>query len=140
MTAPDPPERDDTDARFAEIVAGWEPAEPDTGPWPDPPVEDEEPVAAAPPPPVPVPVPDEEEHYVPPEPPPIPVLAPRTFCGVLTILLGIVIMVFPDLFSLSGSGPLLLGLIAIAGGIGWLLLGLRPDSSDDDPGDDGAQV
>lgn len=133
MTGPEPPERDrgaggnerdDTEAAFAEIVAGWD-AEPSGPRLAEP---DEEPV----------PVP-EDEHYVPPDPPPIPVLAPRTFCGVLIIVGGIVIMVFPGLLSLSGSGPVLLGLLAMAGGIGWLLMGLRGDADEDDS-DDGARL
>ncbi|ASU79551.1 hypothetical protein CDG81_16165 [Actinopolyspora erythraea] len=84
---------------------------------------------------------EDEGHYEPPEPPPLPKPGAGTVGGVVLVALGLLTLFVP--FAASSLGPLTLpvGLIAISGGIGWLLLRLRQGSSDEDSGwDDGAQV
>jgi hypothetical protein len=164
VTVPDPDEQDrrggaaqsgsgradpgGTDAAFDEIVAGWR-AEPDAPHWPSDADERTGPGAAA----LagraagtgdeasrPAEQPAEEGHYVPPEPPPMPALRPRTIGGLLLIALGGLLLIAPGMTGLTELAGTPLGLLALAGGIGWLVLGLRQGPPPDSGWDDGAQL
>lgn len=161
MSVPDPEEPDrrgeptDTDRAFAEIVAGWQ-TEPDVPRWPD---EDRSDVHVADPDagddpdaddePAPrraaeadadTDVDDPEDHFVPPDPPPLPVPRPRTLGGVAMIGLGIVLLAAPQLLGVGPTTGLPLGLLVLAGGIGWLVMGLRSGPPPDSGEDDGARL
>jgi hypothetical protein len=74
-----------------------------------------------------------EEHFVPPEPPPLPRLGPPILVGLTLIVLGLVLVTFPGWVGVPQVYGLPLGLVAIASGLGWLVLRLWPDSSDGSP-------
>lgn len=156
LTYPDPEEREcagsasrgrskdgagddlgDTHTAFARIVAGLR-AESEEPRWPAP-------DTARDPAPDPVdgPAPDPagepgEDHFDPPEPPPLPVPRPRTVGGVLTLTVGVLLLVGPSLLGLGARTATPLGLLALIAGIGWLVIGLRPDPPDGS--DDGARL
>jgi hypothetical protein len=110
--------------------------------------------AAAPPPPVvppmvppivprPLAPPERPEfdHFVPPEPPPLPRLAPPAIVGIGLLLLGLVLIISPNWVGVSSTYGLPLGLLALAAGLGWLVLRLWPDAPETiepDDDDDGA--
>jgi hypothetical protein len=117
---------ENTHAAFDRIVAGLR-AEPDDPHWPAPR-------------PAPKPAPDtDEDHYDPPEPPPFPTPRPRTVGGVLTLIVGLFLVVTPSLLGLGERMATPLGLLALAAGIGWLAIGLRPDPPPEGS-DDGARL
>ena len=144
MTYPDPDEQDrdgpatqgrskdraeddlgDTDAEFERIVADLR-AEPD------------EPLD-----PAPEPARDSgEDHFDPPEPPPFPTPRPRTVGGVLTLAVGVLLLVAPNLLGLGERVATPLGLFTLTAGISWLVIGLRPDPPPEGPEgcDDGARL
>lgn len=167
MTAP-PPDRPggdgdrpagdrDVDASFAAIVSGWEGPTPH---WPEHAEQRAEPPAqppsappdpAAPPPPAAPAAPDvaeedldgagdDEGHYEPPEPPPVPRLAEPTVGALGLIALGALLLLAPGVVGLGSGVGFPLGLIALTGGLGWLLLRLRKDPDPDSGWDDGAQL
>jgi hypothetical protein len=114
-----------------------DPVPPTPGPpTPGPPVPG--PPVAGPSAPVP---PADEEHFVPPEPPPLPPLGPPAMVGLGLLGIGLTLLIAPGWLGVSEPYGLPLGLVAIAAGLGWLVLRLWPDPppSDDDPrSDDGA--
>ncbi|UOY02978.1 hypothetical protein [Blastococcus sp. PRF04-17] len=121
----------DEDAEWARIVSAFE-AEHGR-----PPVDDE-------PSDTPAPVPHEtpildlpEEHFEPPPPPPLPAPAPASLYAVLLVLAGVVLIGAPGLLRLSADVGLLVGVVAIAGGVAMLVSRMRERSDD---GDDGAVV
>ncbi|MFD1151971.1 hypothetical protein [Saccharothrix hoggarensis] len=146
---------EDVDATFAEIVAGLEregvgrqvwsdEAEPDEGDEAEPvrPVRPEgQPAVAtmedgdvdrdADPD-------DPDDHFVPPEPPPLPKLRAGTIAALLVILLGVVLLLFPGLFGLTGAIGTPLALIVLCSGAGWLVLRMRSGPPADSGWDDGA--
>ena len=152
---PDEPDRapgdheTDIDAAFAEIVAGWErehgraewPADADVdtvhtadttdtaGPEaePEPIVIEVDPI-------------EDEGHFVPPEPPPFPRPHPQTVGAVALFGLGLVLLLIPNVLGFSAQAGLILGLLAISGGIGWLIARLRQGPPTDSGWDDGAQL
>lgn len=128
----------DTHTAFARIVAGLR-AESEQPRWPEPDTAPD-PVAPDPAPdPVDDPAPDPgEDHFDPPEPPPLPVPRPRTVGGVLTLTVGVLLLVGPSLLGLGARTATPLGLLALIAGIGWLVIGLRPDPPD--RSDDGARL
>jgi hypothetical protein len=89
-----------------------------------------------------------DEHFVPPEPPPLPRMGPPILVGLVLIGLGLVLVTFPGWVGVPQVYGLPLGLVAIAAGLGWLVLRLWPDPDDvppplylDDPDDpDGGAV
>jgi hypothetical protein len=151
---------------FDDIVAGWLaegsvptwPDEPgltdpltdpstDTAPPTDAPVVAPEPATppAPPPPGAPATRPGptlgyprpEDEHFIPPDPPPLPHLGPRAIVGLGLLVLGIILAVTPQVVGLDEPAGLALGLLSLALGLGWLVLGAWPsDESEED--DDGA--
>lgn len=93
---------------------------------------------ATPPPPAPAPpraarMEDDEEHFVPPEPPPLPRIGPPALVGLTLIILGLILTVSPGWIGVPTPYGLPLGLMSIASGLGWLVLRLWPDHSDDGP-------
>ena len=72
-------------------------------------------------------------------PPPVPAPAPASLYAVLLIAAGAVLVVAPRVVGLSADLGLVLGVAAVAGGVGVLLSRMRERSTDDD-GDDGAVV
>ncbi|MFN2497240.1 MAG: DUF308 domain-containing protein [Pseudonocardiaceae bacterium] len=132
----------DTDAAFADIVAGWR-AEPDAPHWPA----DEDDFRTTPDPAYPPALPTgdgDEGHFEPPEPPPFPVPRPRTLGGVALLAVGVLLLVQPGLLNVGAQMGTPLGLLALTAGIGWLVLGLRtgpPSEGRDAEGwDDGARL
>lgn len=83
----------------------------------------------------------DEEHYVPPEPPPFPKPHAGTVIGMLLITVGLLLLIVPTVIGLGTTVGTPLGLVALAAGIGWLVLRIRhgnpPDHGDRD---DGAQI
>ncbi|HET9257308.1 MAG TPA: hypothetical protein VFO16_19200 [Pseudonocardiaceae bacterium] len=124
MTYPSPeeqeregPSRRDVDAAFDRIVAGLR-AGPEEVSWSER---------------------EADDHFDPPEPPPLPILRPRTVGGLLALAAGVLLLVAPNLLGLGERVGTPLGLLALAGGIGWLLMGLRPDPPTGGS-DDGARL
>ena len=74
-----------------------------------------------------------DEHFVPPEPPPLPRMGPPILVGLTLIVLGLVLVTFPGWVGVPQVYGLPLGLVAIAAGLGWLVLRLWPDNSDGKP-------
>jgi hypothetical protein len=152
---------EDIDAAFAEIVAGLERDAP-LGRWPDTDEADREDgrptagrddVARADSPTAtdeldsdltgprnwsPPQEADDEGHYEPPEPPPLPAPRPATLGGVVLIVLGVLLLVVPGALGVASTVSLPLGLVAISGGISWLLLRMRNNPPNET--DDGAQL
>ena len=98
--------------------------------------------------PAPAADPHADEHFVPPEPPPLPRMGPPILVGLTLIGLGLLLVTFPGWVGVPQVYGLPLGLVAIAAGLGWLVLRLWPDPDDvppplylDDPDDpDGGAV
>jgi hypothetical protein len=138
---PDRPPDTDVDAAFAQIVAGWEREHGHTE-WPDDEsAESSESVAE------PEQAPDTEDepledegHFVPPEPPPLPRPQPQTLGAIALILLGVALLAIPSLIGFSAQVSLALGLLAVSGGIVWLIARLRQGPPTDSGWDDGAQL
>lgn len=98
----------------------------------------EQPSAAPPPPPHEPDVLDRpDEHYEPPPAPPVPLPGPGTLYAALLVGLGVLLVGAPGALRLSPDVGLVLGLVAIAGGVALAVSRMR-DRSDD--GDDGAVV
>jgi len=151
---PDEPSGPDPAAdEFEAIVAGWRregavPAWPgDDRPSTEPP---RTPPFAVPPvdatPVAPVhrphePEPERFEHFVPPEPPPLPRIGPPAAVGITLLVLGLTLVIAPGVVGISNVYGLPLGLLALASGLGWLVLRLWPAPPDErDEDDDGAQL
>ncbi|MER7165987.1 DUF308 domain-containing protein [Micromonospora sp. NPDC000207] len=82
---------------------------------------------------------DTDDRYVPPPPPPLPRMSKYAVVGVLALVLGFVLFVFPTLLPVDRSVVTLLGFTGILAGFVTLIWRLRPGDADDDP-DDGAVV
>ena len=122
----------DEDAEWARIVAAFEAEHGRT-------VVDEDPADPLPPTPAEPSVLDRpEEHYEPPPPPPVPAPAPASLYAVLLIAAGAVLVAAPRVIGLSADLGLVIGVTAVAGGVGVLLSRMRERTPDD--GDDGAVV
>lgn len=76
-----------------------------------------------------------EDHFVPPEPPPLPRLGPPAIVGLALIALGLVLAIVPHWLGVPDTYGLPLGLVALAAGLGWLVLRLWPTPPP--PGHDG---
>jgi hypothetical protein len=72
----------------------------------------------------------DEDHFVPPEPPPLPPIGPPVVVGLAMVGAGLLLLVSPGWLGVSEPYGLPLGLVAIAAGLGWLVLRLWPDSPD----------
>ncbi|RKN50837.1 DUF308 domain-containing protein [Micromonospora endolithica] len=86
-------------------------------------------------------LPDDEsdEGYTPPPPPPLPRISKYAVMGVLGIVVGFVLFLFPDVLPADRAVVTLLGFTGILAGFVTLIWRLRPGDDDRDP-DDGAVV
>ncbi|GGL96897.1 MULTISPECIES: DUF308 domain-containing protein [Micromonospora] len=82
---------------------------------------------------------DDNDRYHPPPPPPLPRVSKYAAVGVLAIVLGFVLFLFPWLLPVDRSVVTLLGFTGILAGFVTLIWRLRPGDAEDDP-DDGAVV
>lgn len=162
----DDPDRGlDIDARFAEIIAGWEPstpAEDEPGPVDRTDTEPEVEERQDPGPPQQPPAADrlrglfqptwddplddkatweDEGHFVPPPPPPLPQVEPRRRLA-WAALIGAPLVAL----LLIGAGIVVQGwmafllVVAFVGGFGYLVATMRSGPPDDWSGDDGARI
>jgi len=84
---------------------------------------------------------DDDEDYHPPAPPPLPRFAGITVIGMLGIMVGIAVIVFPALLPVStGFAEILGGTCLVAGGIALIARLRSGDEDDDDDPDNGAVV
>ncbi|WP_018335717.1 hypothetical protein [Actinomycetospora chiangmaiensis] len=82
----------------------------------------------------PHPTPAEDDHFVPPEPPPLPRIGLSSLFGLLLLVAGVVLLALPALVGgIAGLG-IVPGLLAMAAGLGWLVVGMRRPSERDDDG------
>ena len=152
----DDPDRGlDVDARFAEIVAGWEPAPSD--PAADVSPTPEEPADPPEPPPAerlrglfqpswsdPLETEaswEDEGHFVPPPPPPLPKLDPQrrlAWAGLLGTPLVALLLIGAGI-RMTGWMAFLLA-VAFIGGFGYLVATMRSGPPDEWSGDDGARL
>ncbi len=85
----------------------------------------------------------DDDHYVPPEPPPLPKLGAPAVVGLGLLGLGLLVLVAPWWSGVSETVAIPLGLLALASGLGWLVLRLwpaPPPTGDGDGEDDGAVI
>lgn len=82
---------------------------------------------------------DDDERYTPPPPPPLPHISKYAVAGVLGVVLGFVLFLFPWLLPIDRNYVTLIGFTAIVGGAVTLVWRLR-SGDDDDDFDDGAVV
>ncbi|AGL15437.1 hypothetical protein [Actinoplanes sp. N902-109] len=154
----------DVDAEWAKIVAGFHTtADPETPPWPAAEGMPPEPPAPAPEGPVlhnrrrtdRVEEPsmldgldtfgadldddEDDERYVPPPPPPLPHISKYAIAGVLGVVVGFVLFLFPWLVPVPATYVTLIAFAAIVAGAVTLVWRLRSGDDEDDP-DDGAVV
>lgn len=83
---------------------------------------------------------EEEERYVPPPPPPLPRISKYAVMGLLGVVLGFVLFLFPGLLPVARDYVTLIGFAAIVSGAVMLVWRLRSGDDDDDDFDDGAVV
>ncbi|MGB9377811.1 MAG: hypothetical protein WCB04_09905, partial [Mycobacteriales bacterium] len=83
---------------------------------------------------------DEEEGYVPPPPPPLPRMSKPTAIALTIIVFGLIMLFAPRFTDLSARQGMVVGFLALIGGICYLFWNLRDEPADDDRPDDGAVV
>lgn len=84
---------------------------------------------------------DPDEGYTPPPPPPLPRISKYAVVGIIAIIGGFALFLFPSLLPADRGIATILGFTAILGGFVTLILRLRSgDDEDDDDPDDGAVV
>ncbi len=76
---------------------------------------------------------DPDDHFVPPEPPPMPRVGRTALVGVMLLAVGLLLVIAPEVVGIADGTGLTLGLLTLAGGLGWLVF--RSWSSDPPPGD-----
>ncbi len=78
---------------------------------------------------------DPEDRYIPPPPPPLPQLSKFAVVGVLSIIAGFILFLFPDLLPVDRLLATMLGFTGILGGFVTLIWRLRPgdEEENDDP-------
>ncbi|WP_086821202.1 hypothetical protein [Allokutzneria sp. NRRL B-24872] len=81
-----------------------------------------------------------DDHFVPPDPPPLPPLRPATLGALALFCVGALLLIAPNLLGMAAGSATPLALLAISGGIGWLVLRMRKGPPPDSGWDDGAQV
>ncbi len=82
---------------------------------------------------------DDDERYTPPPPPPLPRLSKYAVAGILGVIVGFVLLLFPGLLPIDEQYSSLIGFAAIVAGAVTLVWRLRTGEDDDDF-DDGAIV
>jgi hypothetical protein len=83
--------------------------------------------------------PTDDEGYTPPPPPPLPRISKYAVLGVLGIVAGFVLFLFPDLLPIDTAVVTVFGFLAILAGFITLISRLRNNDEDRGP-DDGAVV
>jgi hypothetical protein len=84
---------------------------------------------------------EDDEGYTPPPAPPLPRISAAAALGVVAIVGGLLLFVWPDLMPLARNTVLVLAFGLIVAGFGTLIWRLRPgDDEDDDDFDDGARI
>jgi hypothetical protein len=84
---------------------------------------------------------EDDEGYTPPPAPPLPKISAAAALGVVAIVGGLLLFVWPDLLPLARNTVLVLAFGLIVAGFGTLIWRLRPgDDEDDDDFDDGARI
>jgi hypothetical protein len=83
---------------------------------------------------------DEDERYTPPPPPPLPRISKYAVIGVLAVILGFLLFLFPTMLPIDGDYVTLLGFASIVSGAVMLVWRLRSGDDDEDDYDDGAVV
>jgi hypothetical protein len=83
---------------------------------------------------------EDDERYVPPPPPPLPRISKYAVMGVLSVVLGFVLFLFPDMLPITRDYTTLIGFAAIVTGAVMLVWRLRSGDDDEDDFDDGAVV
>ncbi|WP_153504820.1 hypothetical protein [Cumulibacter manganitolerans] len=81
---------------------------------------------------------DDEGHFEPPPPEPLPKPTRRVVVGILLMIAGCVALFAPGSVPLSGTASLVLGVLLLGAGVGWLVWQLREHP--EDPFDDGSRV
>ncbi|MEU9510557.1 DUF308 domain-containing protein [Micromonospora sp. NPDC048170] len=83
----------------------------------------------------------EDERYTPPPPPPLPRFSKYTVVGVLAMVAGFVLFLFPSIFPVADPSVVnLFGFTGILAGFVALIWRLRPGDDDERDPDDGAVV
>jgi hypothetical protein len=83
---------------------------------------------------------DDDEGYTPPPPPPLPRISKYAVLGIVAIIGGFVLFLFPDLLPADRGITTLLGFTAILGGFVTLIWRLRSGDDEEEDPDDGAVV
>jgi hypothetical protein len=83
---------------------------------------------------------EDDERYIPPPPPPLPHISKYAVFGLLGVVVGFVLFLFPTLLPIDHDYVTLLGFAAIVSGAVMLVWRLRSGDDDDDEFDDGAVV
>ncbi|MFF5292518.1 hypothetical protein [Paractinoplanes globisporus] len=83
---------------------------------------------------------EDEDRFIPPPPPPLPHISKYAIIGVLAVLVGFVVFVFPGLIPIQRDYSNLIGFAAIVSGAVMLVWRLRSGDDDEDDFDDGAVV
>jgi hypothetical protein len=83
---------------------------------------------------------DEEDRYVPPPPPPLPRISKYAVMGIIGVVVGFLLFVFPGLLPITRDYVTLIGFAAIVTGAVMLVWRLRSGDDEDDDFDDGAVV
>ncbi|MFI6820830.1 DUF308 domain-containing protein [Micromonospora sp. NPDC050187] len=84
--------------------------------------------------------PDDEGGYTPPPPPPLPAVSKYAVAGVLSVIVGFVLFLFPSVLPADRAVVTLLGFTGILAGFVTLIWRLRPGDPEDHDPDDGAVV
>lgn len=85
-------------------------------------------------------LPDDDEGYTPPPPPPLPRVSKFAVVGVLAIVVGFALFIFPSLLPLDGTMSTLVGFTFVLTGFVTLIWRLRPGDEEEYDPDDGAVV
>jgi hypothetical protein len=83
---------------------------------------------------------DEDERYIPPPPPPLPRISKYAVIGVLAVVIGFLLFLFPTMLPIDNDYVILLGFTSIVSGAVMLVWRLRSGDDEDDDYDDGAVV
>ena len=83
---------------------------------------------------------EDDERYIPPPPPPLPHISKYAVMGVLGVVLGFVLFLFPDMLPITQNYVLVVGFALIVSGAVMLVWRLRSGDDEDDDFDDGAVV
>lgn len=83
---------------------------------------------------------EDEDRFIPPPPPPLPHISKYAVMGLLGVVLGFVLFLFPGLLPIDRDYVIMLGFAAIVSGAVMLVWRLRSGDDDEDDFDDGAVV